>query len=169
MWWLDKRLTVQRINATVLGRQFRVTFSKSTAFKRSWSFWILVEMRKCKSTWGSSFFVVSFLVCSMHSHWKTSLRLQIIDKVRSAVNAHDKFVELLRTTIWECLNNLLVALWSYSAFSITIISFSAVVEWILSEIDHISYASSIFDFILGKVILMSQAGRRNCGPEPTDL
>ena len=86
-----KRLTVQRINATVLGRQFRVTFSKSTAFKRSWSFWILMEMRKCKSTWGPSFIVVGFLVFSMHSHWKTSLRLQIIDEVRSAVNAHDKF------------------------------------------------------------------------------
>ena len=65
--------------------------SKSTAFKRSWSLWILMNMRKCMSTWGSSFIVVDFLVFSMHSHWQTSLRLQITDKVRSAVNAYDKF------------------------------------------------------------------------------
>ena len=50
-----------------------------------------MEMCKFKSTWRSSFIVVGFLVCSRHSHSKASLRLQIIDKVRSVVNAHDKF------------------------------------------------------------------------------
>ena len=83
-----KRLIVQEITATVRGCPFRITFSKSTAFKRSWSLWILMDMRSASPFGGSSFIVV-FLVFSMHSHWQTSL--QIIDKVRSAVNAHDKF------------------------------------------------------------------------------
>ena len=62
-----KRLLVQGITATVCRCSFRIIFSKSTAFKRSWSLWILMDL----SLW--------FLVFSMHSHWQTSL--QIIEKV----------------------------------------------------------------------------------------
>ena len=52
-----KTLTVHGINATVLDRPFRVTFSRVNGM-RIQTFLILVDrygdMRKCKSTWGIS-------------------------------------------------------------------------------------------------------------------